>query len=115
MADGDVLDDTGIPGSYVRRWRLIDAKVATGNGVWVDTGPFTENGTLHVDGITTATIEVRGSDATAKPADNTHGDIIGSAQTADVHLDLTNVPRWLKVRVTAWTSGTIDVTFRAST
>ena len=105
MADGDIQQDS----SSIRTWLLTDAAVATGDGVWVTIGPFRQNINIHVDGITTATVEIDGSSTSSIPANTNHGDQIGGNITADGHISLLEPPRWVKARVTAWTSGTISV------
>lgn len=91
---------------------LIDDAEATADGVWLDVGRYAK-ASIQIAGITTATVDIRGSNAEAKPADNTHGTIIGSAVTADTFASVDPLPRWIKARVTAWTSGTVRVDIKA--
>lgn len=88
--------------------KLIDAAVAVTDGVWMDTGQY-ENTRIEISGITTGTVEIRGSNAAAKPLNTAHGTIIGTAFTADGYSEILVLPRWIKARVTAWTTGTFDV------
>ena len=87
---------------------LQDDSVATDNGVWLDTGGFAE-ASIEINGITTATVVVRGSNAESKPAASTHR-VSLSSQTADTIVALTQLPRWLKVQISVWTAGTVVVT-----
>jgi hypothetical protein len=84
---------------------LLSAVVATGNGEWVQVAGYTPI-TVSAEGITTATVDVRGSLAPVKPADATHGFALGSF-TTDGALVIENPCEWIKVRVSAYTSGTI--------
>jgi len=104
MADGTIIKTT----SDARHWLLTDAAVATGNGVWVEVDPFSRDLSIHVDGITTATVIIGGSSESTVPANSAHGDPLATV-TADGHFALSNPPRWIKARVSAWTSGTISV------
>lgn len=87
---------------------LIDAAAATDDGTWIDTMDFAE-GSIDVTISATATAQIRGSDAATKPADNTHGNQIGSDITSSGQYSIVNCPRWLKARVSAFTSGTVTV------
>src|SRR3990167_6184910 len=81
---------------------LIDAEAAaTDDGAWVDLGPYRTDVSIHVTGITTATVTINGSSAQTIPADSANGVAIGAAITADTILTLTAPPRWIKARVTA--------------
>lgn len=83
---------------------LIDDAVATGNGEWIDARGLT-NYSFHTSGITTGTVVYSGSNAATKPAAATHGIALGSV-TADGIDTFTTPVRWLKARVSAWTTGT---------
>ncbi len=91
---------------------LIDGAVATTDGAWVDVGRYSKC-SIHVDGITTATVTINGSNAQTIPADSANGDAIGSSITADGWVSLDPLPRWLKARVTVWSSGTVRVDVKA--
>ena len=91
---------------------LIDGAVATTDGAWVDVGRYAKC-SIHVDGITTATVTINGSNAQAQPADSANGDQIGANITADGWASVDPLPRWIKARVTAWTSGTVRVDVKA--
>lgn len=85
---------------------LFTGVVAVMDGEWFDARGLGPIG-IEVSGITTATAQIRGSNATAKPADNTHGSAIGADITADGIVRVDTPVCWMKVRVSAWTSGTI--------
>jgi hypothetical protein len=85
---------------------LLTAAAATGNGEWIQLAGDVP-ATVQITGITTATVEVDGSNAVAQPANNTHGTSLGNV-TADGIINVTNPVEWIKARVTAYTSGTIN-------
>ncbi len=91
--------------SYLRA-TLLDAIVATGNGEWIDVSGL-KSYNIHTSGITTATLQIRGSNDVTKPSDATHDIQLGSNITADGMKQFTTPLKWLKLRVTVWTSGTI--------
>ena len=105
MANGDSVYQSA------ETWhvKLQDAISATDNGVWIDTRGYPD-GSIGVTIATTATIQIRGSDAPTIPANNTDGNQLGSDVTASTTLDLTDAPRWLKCKISAWTSGAVTVT-----
>lgn len=85
---------------------LLNGATATGNGEWVNVAGFYPL-TIHVKGITTATVEVDGSNEPAQPNDNTHGFKLNDL-TADGGVVVDVPVEWVKCRVTAYTSGTIS-------
>lgn len=94
-------------GRYVMQAQMLTDVVAVANGEWIamdGVRPFS----VQVTGITTATVQVRGSNAPTKPADNTHGFQLGSNLTADGVVAVETPVRWVKVQVTVWTSGTLN-------
>lgn len=99
MATGEKIDNEA--------YLLLDAVVATADGVWVDAKRF-KTSSIHVFGITTGTVQVRGSNARVKPADNTDAIKIGSDITADGIVSIAYPLRWIKCKVSAYTSGTIS-------
>ena len=88
---------------------LFTGAVAINDGEWVDVRGISPM-SIHVAGITTATVQIRGSNAAAAPANNTHGVPIGADITADGMAAVTTPMNWLKARVSAWTTGTISAT-----
>lgn len=89
---------------------LLEAAVATGNGEWVEVWGISPI-SVHVKGITTATVQISISNEPTKPANSDHGIAEGAGITADTMVVVTKPARWMKVRVTAWTSGTISAYF----
>jgi len=95
---------------------LQDGATATSNGVWVPIGFYGRQVDIHVQGITTATVQLY-SDSTYSYTTNNTGtppnatDVtqVGANITADAHVTLTGVGLWLKAKVSAYTSGTINV------
>lgn len=86
---------------------MIDGVAATGDGVWFDVSKL-KSYTIHVKGITTATVSITGSNAPTQPLDSAHETLLSSGTfTADGILEKLVTTRWLKARVSAWTSGTI--------
>ena len=103
MANGDVIETD----SYYRLQKMIDAKAAVDVGFWIDTHGYDQS-SIHVDGITTATVIINSSNAAVKPANSSH-EIQRASYTADVERTDQVMPRWIKARISAWTSGTITV------
>lgn len=84
----------------------LDAVVAVDTGQWISTKGY-DQGTIHIKGITTATVIINSSNEETRPTAATH-DIQRLSVTADAEHILATLPRWIKVRISAWTSGTID-------
>lgn len=87
--------------------QLLTAAGAVDDGEWIDVlhyGPFS----LDIVISATATAQIRGSNALTKPADTVHERQIDVDVTASAIVEVTMPVRWLKVRVSAWTSGTVD-------
>lgn len=94
-------------GTPIMRAQVLTSAVALTDGEWIDVSGL-QPISVHVMGITTATVEVDGSNEATRPANSTHGIKINAGTiTADTHEVITRPLRWLKVRVTAYTSGTI--------
>lgn len=89
----------------VGRVQALTAEVAINNGQWILVSGYTTK-TVHVSGITTGTVIISGSNEDA-PADSTHG-IALATLTANGMTTVVNACRWLKVRVSAWTTGAFD-------
>ena len=103
MANGKV--DLQRPG--IMQIRLIDALAATSDGQWIDTKGF-DTASIQVTGITTATVRIHTSNQPTIPANSSHEEERTSV-TADAEITYTILPRWIKARISAWTSGTISV------
>ncbi len=100
------VETNRVQGVTTMKATLLDAIVATGNGEWIDVSGL-EKYNIHTSGITTATLQIRGSNDETKPSDATHDIQLGSDITADGMKQFTTPLRWLKVRVTVWSAGTI--------
>ena len=99
MADGDIVLRT----SESLHALLLDAQVTTTNGVWVDAAPYAA-GFVTIVGITTGTIEIRGSNAATRPANASHEALMATALTADGFVSIPALPKWIKARVTVGTT-----------
>lgn len=110
MASGDKY---GPEHRHLAQYLLIDAVSATSDGVWIDTADFPD-GSIEVTIATTATVQIRGSEAATQPAAATSGNQLGSDITATATFDLTNAPKWIKAKISSWGSGavTVKVTLR---
>lgn len=112
MAHGDLIDSgTALGkrddpmGSY-QTWYALHNAAGTTNGVWIDLRGL-GLASVSIEGIGTATAHVCCSNAAAKPDNTTHGLQLGDDLTADAMVSLLVPVRWLKVRISAWTSGTV--------
>ena len=85
---------------------LLDGVTAQSDGSWVDVGSLRRM-TIHIKGITSATCQIRGSCAPTKPDDTADEVQIGNDITSDTIYEITAKLRWVKVKVSAYTSGTI--------
>lgn len=88
--------------------RLLTDQGATTDGVWASVKGIQPMAVM-ITGITTATVEIDGSNAPTQPANNTHGIKLNTLDITSNQIVAIDLPvAWLKVRVTAWTSGTIN-------
>lgn len=110
MANGDVV----LNDKEFRHWALQDGTGATSNGAWVDAGPYRKEAALDVSGITTATVQIFGSNEKTKPADGTDGRQIGTDITANTYRDVGPLTRWVKAKISAFTTGTVRADLVAS-
>ena len=103
------INQTRVNGNSVLNAKLIDSAVATTDGEWIDIRGL-QNYNIHITGITTGTVQIYGSNTDAKPANNVDHILLTTASTADEMKSFadTNV-RWIKAKVSAWTTGTFDV------
>jgi hypothetical protein len=108
MAHGDTIDSGRVAGNnYYVRHKLLDAAAGTTDGVWIDVRGFTRL-SVHID-MGVGTVQIRGSNAPAKPANGVHEIQIDADITTDKLLDV-NVPlSWIKAMVSQHTSGTHSV------
>lgn len=104
MAQGDL--------TVVRETVVLEAivgAVAASDGMgWFDTSGY-KQAVVHIEGITTATVQIRGSNQAAMPGATDDEVLLISEVTADAMSIVTAVPRWMKIMVSAWTTGTINV------
>lgn len=104
-----------IPGGkmIVSMYHPFAAEVATSDGVWVDARDW-ESLLAHVTIATTATVIINGSNASTIPDDTAHGITLATALTATgiFTLEAHNIPRWVKIRISSWGSGNVDVDFK---
>ncbi len=100
------INQKRVNGVSLLRATLLDAIVATGNGEWIDISGLKAYN-IHTSGITTATLQIRGSNDVSKPSDATHDIQLGSSITADGMKEFATPLKWIKVRVTVWAAGTI--------
>lgn len=91
-------------------YKLLDAAGAQTDGQWVDVRDIT-SGSIHLFGTFDGTVDIRGSNAAEKPENSEHGIQIGSNLTAPALVAYSMPVRWVKARVTIYTSGSISVNF----
>ena len=91
---------------------LLVGVTAMDNGKWFDCRGVMEL-LVIVDGLTSGAVVIDGSNATEIPADNTHGAKLKS-RTSDGHMALKEeeIPRWAKVRVSVYRTGTINASVK---
>lgn len=111
MANGDTVSPK-FQHEY-QIWELLADIGATSTGAWADTRVYGDKGVLDISGITTATLQVYGSNDETQPADASDGRQIGSDIIADAIFDLGTLPSFVKVKISAWTSGTIRANLKA--
>jgi hypothetical protein len=92
-------------GRTVMEATLLNGATSTGMGEWIDASGFHEL-TIDISGITTATVDIRCSNDLTRPSNATDGRQIEDV-TSDSSVVIIFPIRWLKVRVSAYTSGTI--------
>lgn len=93
--------------------QLLTNATATGNGVWMDANGLNRF-LIIVRGITTATVEISISNDLTEPLATDHGVILGAPITADGFLQADVTARWVKARVSAYTSGTINAVLQGA-
>jgi len=103
LANGDVISQ----GDYFKHIKLIDAKSATDNGVWVDCRRY-DQASIHVSGITTATVIINASNAASFPGNSSH-EVQRASLSADGEIIYEVLPAFIKARISAWTSGATSV------
>jgi hypothetical protein len=94
-------------GRTIVRAQLLTNVVAINDGEWIDVSGLNQL-SLDIRGITSATVQLRGSNELIRPADNTHGNQLGADTTADGFVIVSATVRWMKLRVSTYVSGTIN-------
>jgi len=84
---------------------LLNGVTGTNSGTWVDITSWNRL-SVHVKGIETATVQIHGSCEPSKPSDATDG-IVLSSLTADGIYSTNAKLKWIKAKVSSYTSGTI--------
>ena len=100
------LNITRVFGRSIREVILLNGVIAVTDGEW-----FAVDGaspvTIHIKGITNATVSVHGANTDVQPANSSH-EIQLTVNIKKDDLVIIDVPvKWIKVRVSAYTSGTI--------
>lgn len=91
---------------------LVTDATGTTNGSWLNVlgmGPFT----VHIKGITSATVRLHGSNDPTQPTDATAEIQIGVDLTSDALVTVDSPLRWFKASIPTYVSGTINVYFTA--
>ena len=86
----------------------VDGVADTSIGSWIDVADI-DRMSIHVDGITTGTVQIYGSNTLAKPTDATNHYKLGGDITANTIKEIAVPVKWIKVVVSAWTTGTFKV------
>jgi len=113
MAITFVADWSNIKTGHVEDYAVLYAAgVATDDGVWFS-GRGLESLGILTTGITTGTVRFSGSNDATVPANTADGFTIND-QTADgfATYEQHELPRWCKIHLQAWTTGTFIVTIK---
>ena len=86
---------------------LLDAVAAPDNGEWVEVEGY-EKKSIHIIISGTAVAQVRVSNAPVKPANNVDGIKYGGDYAASALAEIKIPVRWIKVKVSACTVGTVN-------
>jgi hypothetical protein len=97
-------------GRTIVRAQLLTNVAAITDGEWIDVSGLNQM-SFDIRGITSATVQLRGSNELTRPADNTHGNQLGSDSTVDGFVIVSASVRWLKVRVSTYVSGSVNCFF----
>jgi hypothetical protein len=93
--------------------QLLTDKTDITNGEWMAVlgwHPLT----IQIEGITTATVQIRGSNQKAQPANSADQFQLGVNITVDGLFALEVPVKWIKVNVSSYTSGTINAYLMAT-
>jgi hypothetical protein len=99
-------------GRTIVRAQLLTNVTAIADGEWIDVSGLNQL-SLDIRGITSATVQLRGSNEPTKPLDSTHGNQLGSDTTVDGFVIVSASVRWLKLRVSTFVSGNINAYLEA--
>jgi hypothetical protein len=99
-------------GRTIVRAQLLTNVAAINDGEWIDVSGLNQL-SLDIRGITSATVQLRGSNEPTKPLDSTHGNQLGSDTTVDGFVIVSASVRWMKLRVSTYVSGTINAYLEA--
>ena len=91
--------------SVCQRAQLLDDVESTSNGEWVNIQGYPRT-SIHVVIATTATVQVRASNEAA-PANSDDGGLVEQV-TASGFVQLPTPARWIKAKISAHTSGTVN-------
>jgi hypothetical protein len=100
-----MLTETFMLPKVGQRVTLLNAVVGTSNGEWVNTQGYGRN-SIHVLIANTATAQVRASNEVA-PAATDDGGLVEQV-TASGFVQLPTPARWVKVKISAHTSGAVS-------
>jgi len=70
--------------------------------------------TIQIEGITTATVQIRGSNQKAQPENAADQFQLGANITSDGLFSLDAPVKWIKIKVPAYTSGTLNAYLMAT-
>jgi hypothetical protein len=115
MANGDLIDT--IKAKSVARsasgYKLLDGQAATTSGVWVDTRLFS-SGSVEISGTFVGTVEIHATNLPS-PLSSDNGTVIGTTSSpgfvALVQSGISVRSRYVKAKVTAYTSGSINANY----
>ena len=86
---------------------LLTNQAANTDGIWQDCRGISPL-SVHVNGITDATVQIRVSMQTTQPANSVHALQGGFDITADAVVTLEYPAKWIKARVLNYVAGTIN-------
>jgi hypothetical protein len=86
---------------------LLDGLSAQDNGDWLDVEGYGKK-TIEVIISNSAAVQVYVSNAPTKPLNTEDHIKVGADVSASALIELTSPVRWLKAKVSAWTSGTVS-------
>ena len=102
---GHVIPKDSI-GPFADTYQLLDGAAATENGTWIRTETL-KYASVEIFGTFVGSIQLCGTNQLS-PASNYDGFAFGSVVTAPGQAVLTMPCRWVKAKVTAYTSGALS-------